>query len=96
MGAGGIIYAGPKTWAPGWSGEGGFASYYHWGNRFTHRSIEGWGRVAYIDGSGNWTCSFTSYSTHTGCADSIGYQRKPFCKNNDSRTYTGYCDVESW
>lgn len=89
----GIVYAGPKTWLPGWDGELGYGTYYRYVNVFENRSINSWARVAYILETGTWTCSFTSFSTRTGCADSDTRRRKAYCKNNDTQTYTGQCRV---
>jgi hypothetical protein len=93
--ADGIVYAGPKTWLPGWDGQLGFGTYYRITNAFENRSIVSWARVAYIIETGSWTCSLTSYSTLTGCADSDTRRRKAYCKNNDVVFYTGQCRVHS-
>jgi len=90
-----IVYAGPKTWLPGWDGELGYGTYYKISNVFENRSINSWARVAYILENGAWTCSYTSFSTLTGCADSDTRRRKAYCKNNDTQTYTGQCRVYS-
>lgn len=89
----GIVYAGPKTWLPGWDAALGYGTYYRYVNVFENRSINSWARVAYILETGAWTCSLTSFSTRTGCADSDTRRRKAYCKNNDTQTYTGQCRV---
>jgi len=61
------MYAGPKTWLPGYDASGSYGDQYLITNVFENRSITSWARVAYIDTSGNWSCSTTSYSTLTGC-----------------------------
>ncbi|HEX6701614.1 MAG TPA: hypothetical protein VF101_12880 [Gaiellaceae bacterium] len=91
----GIVYAGPKTWLPGWDGQLGFGTYYRITNAFENRSTLSWARVAYILETGSWTCSLTSYSTLTGCADSDTRRRKAYCKNNDVIAYIGQCRVHS-
>jgi hypothetical protein len=88
-----VVYAGPKTWLPGWDAEWSYGTYYKIANVFENRSINSWARVAYILQNGSWTCSYTSFSTLTGCADSDTRTRKPYCKNNDTQTYTGQCRV---
>ena len=35
----GIVYAGPKTWLPGWDGELGYGTYFRITNTFENRSI---------------------------------------------------------
>ena len=87
------IYAGPKTWLPGYSADYVYNVYFHLTNDFENRSVKSWGRVAYILQSGTWTCSLTTYATVTGCGDSDTRTRKPFCKNNDTQTYTGQCSL---
>jgi hypothetical protein len=83
------------TWLPGWDGELGYGTYVRIVNAFENRSINSWARVAYILENGTWTCSFTSFSTLTGCADSDTRRRKAYCKNNDTQTYVGQCRVHS-
>ena len=90
------VYAGPKTWLPGYSAEHVYNVYFHLTNDFENRSVVSWGRVAYILQSGTWTCSLTTYATITGCGDSDTRTRKPFCKNNDTQTYTGQCSLRSF
>ena len=38
------MYAGPKTWLPGWDGELGYGTYYKITNAFENRSINSWAR----------------------------------------------------
>src|SRR2546423_8812424 len=89
----GIVYAGPKTWLPGWDAQLGYGTYYRYVNVFENRSSNSWARVAYILETGAWTCTFTSFSTRTGCADSYTRRRKAYCKNNDTQIHTGQCRV---
>ena len=91
-----VTYEGPKTWLPGYDGEGSYdtsASRWYW-NSMTDKSCWCWSRVTFINSGGGWTYTTTSqgYSTYTSIpAGSDNYQKKPYCTNNDAVSYTAKC-----
>jgi hypothetical protein len=93
-----FTYGGPKTWLPNYDAESNYDApgTYEWFiDIFQNKNPADWGRVAFIDGSGNWSCSTTSNGTGTSCTlGSWNYQKKAYCKNNSATTYTGYCETD--
>jgi hypothetical protein len=96
-----VVYAGPKTWLPGYDGDSSYDSsgsrwYY---NFFENRSYNSWGRVTFIDNNGGgWHMTYDAWGTLTGNGWSSSdpdadFGKKAFCDNTDTGTYTGYCDA---
>ena len=95
-------FAGPKTWLPNYDAsgayDGGTFPYDVYVN-MTNKSCGGnsgcYARVALIDSGGTWHCSTTDTRSETWCQILSGYEfnKKPYCLNNSSLTYTAECQV---
>src|ERR687887_926499 len=96
-----VVYAGPKTWLPGWNAESYYdsaASNRWWWDEMDRKSCGGasdcFARVTFIKSDGTWTYSYTDTAVATATTIPLGaenYTKKPYCKNNSSRTYTARC-----
>ena len=96
-----VVYAGPKTWLPGWNAESYYdsaASNRWWWDEMDRKSCGGasdcFARVTFIKSDGTWTYSYSDTQVATATTIPLGaenYTKKPYCKNNSSRTYTARC-----
>lgn len=93
-----VVYEGPKTWLPGYTGSGSYdvADNRWYTNCFENKSADSWSRITFIDSAGNWVGNSNYEVFSYGFCFTYGsggeaYQKKPFCKNTDSITYTGQC-----
>jgi hypothetical protein len=96
-----VVYAGPKTWLPGWDAESYYdsaASNRWWWDEMDRKSCGGapdcFARVTFIKTDGSWSYSRTDTYVATYTTPPVGadnYTKKPYCKNNSSRTYTARC-----
>ena len=89
-----VTYAGPKTWLPNyWEDSVYDIADDRWDeNCFNDRNPEGWARTTFISSAGNWYESFAfNGESQWGVEHSPYYQKKSYCKNIDSYTYTGKC-----
>jgi hypothetical protein len=96
-------YAGPKTWLAGYYASDYFDGTYYGGAPIPWWFINGmydkscascWSRITFIKPDGTWTYSYTSTGTVVNesiPSGSEAYEKKPYCKNNDTATYTADC-----
>jgi hypothetical protein len=102
------VYAGPKTWLPGWWED----SFYDGGNWPYPWNYNEMGpklddscyglcssRVTFIDGSGGWRYSISNSFNWTFTSipypDYLFFKKKPYCRNNSDYTYDAECYASS-
>jgi hypothetical protein len=89
----------PYTQGGQWFPPGAAAhSYYdfcgRWVNNTFAKSETGWGLITFIDTNGGWNHSVQGRGTirrDLTLAQSRGWVKKPFCRNNSSAWYQGGC-----
>lgn len=95
-----ISYAGPKTWLPGYAAHTGYDNsgnrwYLNW---FTNKSQPyRLSLVAFIRSNGSWAAARQDAwaTTSLWLTGGFDYQKKAYCENTSSFTYTGQCIADA-
>lgn len=89
-------YAGPKTWLPNYDASSSYSTSWTTDSMYNKSCGNQNGcdaRVAFIDSGGTWHDSYTDNLPATTTFDFGSFNKKAYCKNNSTRTYTATCEV---
>lgn len=98
-----IIYAGPKTWLPGYAAHTGYDnSSNRWvSNSFIEEHDPPYTgeikRVVFIRSDGSWAVEKhdDNYVTNITLYSGYNYQKKAYCENISSQTYFAECTADA-